>query len=89
MTNANATPPADPPPRILIVVEGGLVRNIISDRPVLVLIKDFDCMRDDLGHAFDPDGFHEPDQVLADSAAFRAAVREGLDGFARCPHGKR
>jgi hypothetical protein len=27
---------------VMVVVEGGLVQNVISDRPAVVLVKDFD-----------------------------------------------
>ena len=35
------------PPRILIVVEGGIVQSVISDAPIKILIKDFDIIDGD------------------------------------------
>ena len=49
-------------PRILIVVEGGVVSRILSDGPCTVLIKDWDNIKD-CGAEFDPEGYEPPDFV--------------------------
>jgi len=42
---------------VMVVVEGGLVQNVISDRPAVVLVKDFDKDSIDEEHlAKDPHG---------------------------------
>ena len=61
-------------PRVLIVVEGGLVSSVIADAPIKVLVKDFDCIKDDADYEFDPDGFDAPDQIITDPRKFEAEV---------------
>ena len=63
-TNENA-------PRVLIVVEGGVVQYVLSNRAVEVLIKDFDDIEADPAK-FDPEGFQRP-RILS-AVEFKAAI---------------
>lgn len=58
-------------PRVLIVVEGGVVQGVSADGAVEILIKDFDDIEADPSQ-FDPGDFRRP-TILSD-AEFKAAV---------------
>jgi hypothetical protein len=66
-------------PKVLIVVEGGIVQDVISDQPVQYFVKDFDLMQG--GYAY-----HKPDadESLFDDASvfngkeFKKAVYQDL-----------
>ena len=63
-TNENA-------PQVLIVVEGGVVQYVLSNRAVEVLIKDFDDIEADPAQ-FDPEGFQRP--RILNAVGFKAAI---------------
>ena len=57
-------------PRVLIVVDGGVVQSVLSDAPVLVKIKDFDNIKagDAESYLASVNDYDEPDQVLSPEA---------------------
>jgi len=63
-------------PKVLIVVEGGIVQSVISDGPVEILIKDFDNIEQ--GDQFDPQ-FSEPDLIVTDADRFMSEVMADVD----------
>ena len=78
-------PPPAPIPRILIVVEGGMVRNLVSDTQVTYQVKDWDCIKHEHGAAEEigMDQFGGLVTVCDTEAAFEKEVMAGIDEFVK------
>ena len=71
------------PPRVLIVIEGGVVNSVLADGQVCVLVKDFDAFKADKQDALDymvHGAFLPPDAVCNPEALDAARVKD-LDRF--------
>ena len=63
------------PPRILIVVEGGIVQSVVSDAPIKILIKDFDTIdADPACRDIDMHGFTDQDLLCPTETEFMQQV---------------
>ncbi len=62
-------------PRVLITVEGGVVGDVCSDRPMQYLLKDFDVIKQ--GRMFDPLGFEQCS--LENPDGFAQAITEDVE----------
>lgn len=62
-------------PRVLIVVEGGVVQEIMSDVPIICILKDFDNLKE--GDTFNKKGY-----ILnpVTKQSFKACVDADVDG---------
>jgi hypothetical protein len=70
-------------PRVLIVVEGGVVQCVISDAPVQFQVKDWDIIAGDpdQANAVGMDNFGMPDLVCDTEEGFKAEVMNGMDKY--------